>query len=228
MSWDQSHSRQKRKVACFTLIELLVVVAIIAILASLLLPALSQARNKAKSSICVNKQKQIFMAVALYIDEQDEYRPPNKMSGSVASNTWTIVMLPYLGYTAKRYIETGSYIRAAAGKHYTCPLSTTSLSAMTWWSSDFGVNASTNVYGENGVARKYNDTEYPDRVMDHMDSHARTIRWNTWNTTPLNDAYFRHTLGANVTYFDGHIGHVPATFLAVAQSNAENKKFLNW
>ncbi len=57
----------------FTLIELLVVVAIIAILASLLLPALSQARAMAKSTQCINKLKQMGMGCAMYIGEWDGY-----------------------------------------------------------------------------------------------------------------------------------------------------------
>jgi prepilin-type N-terminal cleavage/methylation domain-containing protein/prepilin-type processing-associated H-X9-DG protein len=61
-------SQAKRRQA-FTLLELLVVIAIIAILAALLLPALSAAKQRAKSAGCLNNMKQIMLATKLYLDD---------------------------------------------------------------------------------------------------------------------------------------------------------------
>jgi len=66
----------------FTLIELLVVIAIIAILAALLLPALSRAKQRAQGALCLSRGKQMMLAVSLYTSENNEFFPPNPDDGN--------------------------------------------------------------------------------------------------------------------------------------------------
>jgi prepilin-type N-terminal cleavage/methylation domain-containing protein/prepilin-type processing-associated H-X9-DG protein len=110
----------------FTLIELLVVIAIIAILASMLLPALNKAREKAKSIKCINNLKQLGLGYAMYIDDYDFF----PKGGAFAANLpfWQHQVLPYLNYPV---YDSASYVKTLdSTKNYDilwCPSDTSPL-----------------------------------------------------------------------------------------------------
>ncbi len=98
----------------FTLIELLIVIAIIAILAGLLLPALKSAKEMGRSIVCINNEKQMLLAFQMYADEHN-----GAVAGGGSSNWWLswdrLISSPYLQK------EPIYYIKGQGGKWEVCP-----------------------------------------------------------------------------------------------------------
>jgi prepilin-type N-terminal cleavage/methylation domain-containing protein/prepilin-type processing-associated H-X9-DG protein len=83
------------KKSAFTLIELLVVIAIIAILAAILFPVFTKARDKARQASCTSNMKQLGIALLMYQSDHDDTMPPIA-GGNKASGTWRQIIQPYV------------------------------------------------------------------------------------------------------------------------------------
>jgi len=118
----------------FTLVELLIVIAVIAILGSMLLPALNKARDVAKSASCISNQKQCGLGIAQYAQDNSDYLPAayngsKKYYGSdpIAHYTWVDAVLGYVSVkpTATDSSTGLAYLRYDSGNRqyvlFNCP-----------------------------------------------------------------------------------------------------------
>ena len=207
----------------FTLIELLVVIAIIAILAAMLLPALSQAREKARQAVCMSNLRQIALGFLMYIQENNESFPPCTIYGAGKDGTaWDYKWDAYDdpdSFTGDGYI--GIYL-AKTINVYGCP------SAKTLYSWDrpitgYAYNTSYLGGGWQAIA-KYARVKRPSGTVlvgdsAYYDYTHPQLTGNNGLRSPndpshtmnfgLGDSdfcvHFRHSGIANVAYCDGHV-----------------------
>ena len=185
----------------FTLLELLVVIALIALLAGLLLPALSKAKAKVRSATCLNNLKQWGIATQLYTTDNDDLLPPEGTPNGLSTNAAWYVDLP-IALGLKPYCEMPWRTNPAALLGHTiwiCPANTNRSNGNNLF--HYCLNEHVDGTGDLDKPIRFSSINCPGQVVWLFDNgkRAAVAQQNNVHTN-------LHQRGAQFLFLDGHVG----------------------
>ena len=197
----------------FTLIELLVVIAIIAILAALLLPALSQAKMRAYGIQCMSNHKQLMLGWIIYTDNNNGKLPPNIACNVPQFGTSPSWVMSIVADTPDRGLTNGLiYQYVGSTRVYKCPADHTKHNrtySMNCWMS--GIGAWTSSCYDFKTMTQLQGIVPPPKAFVFIDENPGTINDGYFAEDPTNPnrwvdspAHY-HNQGCNVSFADGHV-----------------------
>ncbi len=200
----------------FTLIELLVVIAIIAILAAMLLPALNQARAKARDIKCTSNLKQLATYMSMYIDQEDGRFPNYTSNIKSTSGKWQDMLMslysPGTSLSDYCFLEKAGDLRIPVGP-FACP---SSQASQNYEAVHYGING--NQVSTATISRSIGQVRSASSRALLFDMDQRGTGGTDWGNPVAwdRDGMFRTTngggiwrhqnsKGANVSFVDGHV-----------------------
>ena len=196
--------KRRRRHPGFTLIELLVVMAVMAILASLLLPVLTRAKEKAKATQCLSNLRQWNLALSLYLHDNDDAIPRRGQGVQPLHDIdrpedWFNALPPLIGLpTYLAMVTNGTIPKPGDTSVYVCPTARPT-------TNDYFLSYAMNFYLSptlRATPHRLSEIPHPSSLSFMVDGGCAYS-----SAVPSSKPYSvqpRHTQRANVTFLDGH------------------------